>query len=173
MTDRPDAPGPLGATPPGSDPGVSTGPDDPSRPGVEGTSSAWAAQPEATPEPAAEPDPTPISDPVGGGPALAPDPAVQEANIDLLRGCGARVVFLEAPVELMMQRCQVGTEASSDNSRPLASDPDAFQALYARRLPQYRAADVTIVASNLTFDQQAQEIATRLNLPHVVQGGSD
>ena len=96
--------------------------------------------------------------------ALGGGTFIQEPNIVLLRACSAKVVFLEASVELMMQRCQVGTELPNDNPRPLASDPDAFQALYARRLSHYRAADLTVITDNLTFDQQAQEIAARLKL---------
>jgi|HubBroStandDraft_6_1064221.scaffolds.fasta_scaffold1099715_1 shikimate kinase len=96
--------------------------------------------------------------------ALGGGTFVQKPNVGLLRACGAQVVFLEAPVELMMQRCQVGTQLPNDNHRPLASDPDAFQALYDLRLPHYRGADLTVIANNLTFDEQAQEIASRLNL---------
>lgn len=96
--------------------------------------------------------------------ALGGGTFVQELNVSLLRACGAKVVFLEVPVELMMQRCQVGTQPPNENPRPLASDPDAFQALYAHRLPHYRGADLTLITNNLTFDEQAQEIAIRLNL---------
>lgn len=95
---------------------------------------------------------------VGGGTFVQPHNAV------LLRNAGARVVFLETPLEEMLERCGTESQSPEGNLRPLASDPDAFRALYARRLPQYRSADVTLSTAGKTAEENAQEIADRLGL---------
>ena len=95
---------------------------------------------------------------VGGGTFVQPHNAV------LLRNAGARVVFLETPLEEMLERCGTESQSPEGNLRPLASDPDAFRALYAQRLPQYRSADVTLSTAGKTAEENAQEIADRLGL---------
>ena len=82
----------------------------------------------------------------------------------LLRGSGARVVFLDTPIEEMLQRCQVATLASAENLRPLAADPDAFRALYMERLPQYLHADLAVNTAGRTAEENAREIAVKLGL---------
>ena len=96
---------------------------------------------------------------VGGGTFVQPHNAV------LLRNAGARVVFLETPLEEMLERCGTESQSPEGNLRPLASDPDAFRVLYAQRLPQYRSADVTLSTAGKTAEENAQEIADRLGLP--------
>jgi shikimate kinase len=54
---------------------------------------------------------------------------VQEANTRLLQAVGARVAFLETPIDEMLQRCRAGTLPAVGNLRPLAVDPGAFRAL--------------------------------------------
>ncbi len=95
---------------------------------------------------------------LGGGTFLQP------ANVALLRNSGARVVFLETPVDQMLQRCCPPSQSLAENLRPLASDPEAFRALYAERLPQYRTADVTVSTAGKTAEENAKEIADRLGL---------
>ena len=70
--------------------------------------------------------------------ALGGGTFVQQENVDLLRNSGASVVFLETPLDEMIERCAVGGESSEESVRPLASAPDAFRELYAQRLPRYR-----------------------------------
>ena len=72
--------------------------------------------------------------------ALGGGTFIQPGNADLLRAGGARVVFLDTPIEHLLQSCRPATEAAIENMRPLASDPDAFRALHAARLPHYRTA---------------------------------
>jgi shikimate kinase len=95
---------------------------------------------------------------LGGGTFL------QTANVDRLRSAGARVVFLEAPVDQMFQRCRPTNDASTENLRPLAADPNAFRALYAERLPQYRTAELTVSTAGKTAEESAKEIAVSLQL---------
>jgi shikimate kinase len=96
--------------------------------------------------------------------ALGGGTFVQPHNVDLLRGAGAQVVFLETPLDELLERCGAESQFSEENLRPLASDPDAFRALYAQRLPQYRTADFTLSTPGRTAEANAQEIASRLGL---------
>jgi len=96
--------------------------------------------------------------------ALGGGTFIQTCNVDLLRSCGARVVFLDTPIEHLLQSCRPATDLPIENMRPLAADPDAFRALYEERLPQYRTADLTVNTSGKTMDQVAREIASRLQL---------
>ncbi len=96
--------------------------------------------------------------------ALGGGTFVQPENVDLLRNSGASVVFLETPLDEMLERCAVGVESSEEILRPLASDPGAFRELYAQRLPQYRTADLTVSTAGKTAEENAREIASRLGL---------
>ncbi len=96
--------------------------------------------------------------------ALGGGTFVQACNADLLRDSGAQVVFLETPLEAMLERCRIGTPPSAENLRPLAADRDAFRALYGQRLPSYRKADLTVNTAGRTAGENAREIATRLRL---------
>jgi shikimate kinase len=96
--------------------------------------------------------------------ALGGGTFVRSVNVDLLRNSGACVVFLETPMERMLDRCVEGVLSSEENMRPLAADPDAFRALYSQRLPQYRAADLTVNTANRTAEENAGEIAAKLRL---------
>ena len=96
--------------------------------------------------------------------ALGGGTFVQPENVDLLRNSGASVVFLETPLDEMLQRCAVGGESSEESVRPLASAPDAFRGLYAQRLPRYRKADLTVSTAGKTAEDSAREIAARLGL---------
>jgi shikimate kinase len=96
--------------------------------------------------------------------ALGGGTYVQQENSELLRACGARVVFLELELETLLQRCRALTDRPEQNPRPLAADEAAFCALYAQRLPLYRQAELTVNAHDKTADQVAQEIASALGL---------
>jgi len=96
--------------------------------------------------------------------ALGGGTFIQPCNADLLRECGANVVFLDTPIEHLLQSCRPATEFPIENVRPLAADPDAFRALYGERLPKYRTANLTVNTSGKTMDEVAREIAARLQL---------
>lgn len=96
--------------------------------------------------------------------ALGGGTFIQMSNVDLLRNSGARVAFLETPVEQMFERCRPENPHSTEDLRPLAADPDAFRALYAERLPQYRTAELTVSTVGKTAEESAREIAEGLQL---------
>ena len=96
--------------------------------------------------------------------ALGGGTFTRASNADLLRGSGALVVFLDTPIEEMLQRCRIEPQGSPENLRPLAADADAFRALYMERLPQYRNADLAVNTAGRTAEENAQEIAVRLQL---------
>lgn len=92
--------------------------------------------------------------------ALGGGTFVQPQNTDLLVERSVTVVYLDAPLDLLIQRCCV-TEGAT---RPLASDPSAFVRLYHERLPRYHKADVVVPCGGKTIDQVAEEIARSLHL---------
>ncbi len=89
---------------------------------------------------------------------------VQERNAALLRGAGATVVFLEASVETLLQRCCPEVSEPSETIRPLARDREAFIRLYEQRLPFYRTANLTVSSDNRQPKAVARDIALRLGL---------
>ncbi len=93
---------------------------------------------------------------LGGGTFIDPH------NAEWLRSQGARVIFLEMAVDQLLQRCRAG----GDMTRPLASDAEAFCALYAQRLPHYRTADLVINTGGKTAGEVAREIAAAMHLKH-------
>jgi shikimate kinase len=96
--------------------------------------------------------------------ALGGGTFVQPKNAELLRNYGVRVVFLELPLGQLLQRCRAATERCLPNSRPLASAPEALCALYAKRLPLYRKAELMVSTHGKTARQVSEEIAAALNL---------
>jgi len=96
--------------------------------------------------------------------ALGGGTFIQTTNAALLRASGASVVFLDTPIEDMLERCRTGMPSLEENLRPLSADPDAFRTLYSERLPQYRSADLTVRTTDKTAEENAREIAIRLRL---------
>ena len=90
---------------------------------------------------------------VGGG------AFVQEANLDLLNQSGARVVFLDAPVEELWRRCE-----KQDLARPLRQDRADFERLYRARRPGYLKAQWTISTEAKSIEDVAMEVAQTLGL---------
>lgn len=72
--------------------------------------------------------------------ALGGGTYAQPANIELLRGCGCAVVWLDCPMGLLLARCATLTE------RPLFRDEKSFRQLYEQRLPFYRQANYRVDA---------------------------
>ena len=96
--------------------------------------------------------------------ALGGGTFMRTCNAELLRRCGAHVVFLETPMKQLLKRCRVAGQSSTENLRPLAADPDAFRALYAKRLPHYRTAEITVRTTGKKIEEIAREIASSLKL---------
>jgi shikimate kinase len=96
--------------------------------------------------------------------ALGGGAFVQTNNVELLRTSHVLTVFLETPVDDMLQRCGVEDRPDPGNPRPLATDAAAFRNLYERRLPHYRGAHVTIKTAGKSVVEVALEIAETLGL---------
>jgi shikimate kinase len=81
-----------------------------------------------------------------------------ERNQVLLKELGV-VVCLVSSFETTMERVRRNTK------RPLASAPDAeetLRELYARRLPEYRKADVLVETEGLSIDQAASRVISMI-----------
>jgi shikimate kinase len=96
--------------------------------------------------------------------ALGGGAFVQPNNVALLRAKNVVTVFLETPVEHMLERCGVEDVPGPENVRPLAADAAAFRELYERRLPDYRRADITIETAGKDAAEVAQEVARQLGI---------
>ena len=77
--------------------------------------------------------PTVIS--LGGG------TMARAANVEILRQAGCAVVWLDCPVDELLQRCSHITD------RPLFKDEGSFRQLYDERLPFYQLADHRVESS--------------------------
>lgn len=93
--------------------------------------------------------------------ALGGGTFIQPINVALLHDHGACVVFLDAPVDELFQRCGA-LISPEENLRPLAADQDAFFALYEQRLPHYRKAHLVVGTIGKSASQVAEEIAVAL-----------
>ena len=96
--------------------------------------------------------------------ALGGGAIVESSNASLVRESRAVIVFLETPIEEMIERCGVEDDVDLENPRPLAEDAEAFRVLYEKRLPHYRAAHITIHTAGKSIAQVAREAADRLAL---------
>ena len=96
--------------------------------------------------------------------ALGGGAFVQSENAAQVQAAHAVTVFLETPVEVMLERCGVEDESDPKNPRPLAADTAAFRKLYEERLPFYRQTDVTVNTAGKSIVEVAEEIAERLGL---------
>jgi shikimate kinase len=65
----------------------------------------------------------------------------QQGAPEFLRAAGVPVIWLDAPVEVLLARCMTMT------GRPLFRDESSFRALYAQRLPSYQLAEHRIDSS--------------------------
>jgi shikimate kinase len=99
----------------------------------------------------------------GGKPtvaALGGGAFVQRDNAENLRLAGVPVVFLDAPLDELLSRC----EAQPGRARPLLdSDPAALSILYAERRPLYLAAEATVQTSGKSITEVAGEVERWLN----------
>jgi shikimate kinase len=90
---------------------------------------------------------------LGGGAPL------REENATLLAGCGAPQVFLDAPFEVVRQRC--GATAAA---RPLFREEEPARRLYETRRPHYLRAQFRVDTTARSVEQAAAEIARLLAL---------
>ncbi len=89
-----------------------------------------------------------------GGGAFA-----QPQNVALLRAAAAPIVFLDAPVEELRQRCQ-----AEGDQRPLARDQNQFRQLYEVRRGSYMGADLCVDTHAKSVLTVAREVASKLGL---------
>jgi shikimate kinase len=73
--------------------------------------------------------------------ALGGGTLTQPANLELLRGAGTVLVWLDCPVDDLLLRCARMT------NRPLFRDEASFRRLHEERLPAYRLADFRVESS--------------------------
>jgi shikimate kinase len=90
---------------------------------------------------------------LGGG--TIEDPAARSL---LLESAGNCLVFLHAELDDLLARC-----APEGKTRPLLATPDVMAARHARRLPNYRAAHITITTTGLTAPDVASHVLARVS----------
>jgi len=90
---------------------------------------------------------------LGGGAPL------REENAVLLAACRAPQVFLDAPFEVVRQRCGATVAA-----RPLFNEQEPARMLYEARRPQYLKAQFRVDTAARSVEQAAAEIARVLAL---------
>jgi shikimate kinase len=89
-----------------------------------------------------------------GGGAFA-----QADNAGLIEEAEVHSVFLDAPVEELLRRCQ-----QEKKERPLQQDPKQFRGLYEKRRPLYMRAALRIETQDKDVDTIAAEVACSLGL---------
>jgi shikimate kinase len=94
-------------------------------------------------------DPTVIA--LGGGAFIQP------VNRELLESSGARVIYLDAPIDELRRRL-----GEDDVTRPLFLDAERFRLLYEERQPLYRMAPHRVQTSGKTVIEVAREIESLL-----------
>jgi len=97
--------------------------------------------------------PRPLVAALGGGTLTV------RVNRRLLAGAGGKVVFLQAPLEELRQRC-----LQAGGLRPLFRDRKDFARLYASRRAGYARADLTVDTYGRKPAEVAAQIAHRLGL---------
>jgi len=90
---------------------------------------------------------------LGGGAFAEP------GNALLIRDAQALSVFLDAPVEELLRRCDEQHQA-----RPLRQNPKQFRDLYEKRRPSYMGASLRIETSGKDVEAVAAEVACSLGL---------
>ena len=99
--------------------------------------------------------------------ALGGGAFVQTSNAELLKSSGVPIIFLDAPVEKLWERCcRQASESAAD--RPLLRSLEHFRELHEKRRPYYCEASLTIETGGRTVNEIADEIAAKLGL-HVLE----
>ncbi len=85
-----------------------------------------------------------------------------EANrVRLRASSGTRVIFLEAPLGVLLGRCEDQQRDGAGAARPILADP-ALLERYTRRLPQYRAAHHTLTTAGSEPTEIVEKILTEI-----------
>ncbi len=90
---------------------------------------------------------------LGGGAFVQPD------NAALIEEAAVHSVFLDAPVEELLRRCE-----QEQKERPLRRNPKQFRELYATRRQSYMRAALHIETGGKDVDAVAAEVACSLGL---------
>jgi shikimate kinase len=77
----------------------------------------------------------------------------EEIRTLLLGGTGTLLVHLEVEIETTLKRC-----AGTETTRPILADRANLEARYAKRLPLYRTANVSIRVDGLTPEEVVSEV---------------
>jgi shikimate kinase len=91
--------------------------------------------------------------------ALGGGAFVQAENARLLEESGAKIAFLDAPVEELWRRC-----TEQDLKRPLQQDKQQFRQLYEQRRAHYGKAPLRIETSGKEVEVVAEEVMLKLGL---------
>jgi len=91
--------------------------------------------------------------------ALGGGTFVSSRSSPLIHDSGSPVIFLDAPVEELLRRCQ-----SDTRTRPLLKTPDDFRNLYQQRRPAYLTATLTVTTLGKNIDAIAEEVICWLGL---------
>ena len=91
--------------------------------------------------------------------ALGGGAFVQAENAALVNEAGLFSVFLDAPVEELLRRCEV-----EQKQRPLRQDPMQFRELYEKRRLAYMRASLHIETGGKDVETVAAEVACSLGL---------
>jgi shikimate kinase len=91
--------------------------------------------------------------------ALGGGAFVQAQNAEAIRQAELPVIFLDAPVATLHERC-----VAAGGTRPLFADAARFRQLYAERRPHYLAATHRIATERRDVAQVAVEVAKVLGL---------
>jgi shikimate kinase len=70
--------------------------------------------------------------------ALGGGTFANEANVELIRETGGTTIWLDCPVQVLLQRC------ATMQNRPLFRDPESMERLVDLRLPYYRLAEFRV-----------------------------
>ena len=95
--------------------------------------------------------------------ALGGGAFVQEKNAVLLKAATVPIVFLDASVNELWQRCCAQASAAG-TERPLLRSQEQFRDLYETRRESYSKASIRIQTGKRTVDEIAAEIAEKLGL---------
>lgn len=98
--------------------------------------------------------------------ALGGGAYVHNNNAILLKSSGLPIIFLDASVEDLWERCCEQSEKAG-SQRPLLRDPDHFRQLYETRRRTYAEAPITIQTSGRTLHDIAAEIEQKLGLKKI------
>lgn len=94
----------------------------------------------------------------------------QPATREFIRSLpGRRVVFLDAPLDVLIGRCAAQENAAV---RPVLRDRERLAERWQARLPLYRQADLTIATVNLSPEAVAESIVDALFPAEAATGGS-